>query len=643
MINGPAMFWIALFGVAYLAVTLYWARVSAVANGNTDGYFSAGHALPPWVSAVTLSGAGLSAWFTLGTADLIARDGLGHAALLQAGVLLALTGVLFHKRVWFIGQRLRMSSQVELFRAFFQSEFLAVSSALIALLFAIGFSGLQLRALSTLLADLSGEGLSAPVVAVLLSVLLVGYVVIGGMRAIGFIGVLQTLALVAAILGLGALLLIETGGLGALAAGLSAHGAGSAFEVQGVIRFVAGLGRDMTAPEVNTAVMALSTALAILGFGASPLAVKVILSTRNVAGVAAGHVWFGAAGLGALVVLVVTLLGVGALIAPEQRIDTLLASLALTAPWLLAWLIFGLIAGMQVIAGLSLLVAAESLVRHVYKPLFHSRLSRTDTVALTRIAVVVLAVVTVLMAFLAPLTLSALGGFALPAAAQLIVPMLGLCWFGWLSRSAVLVGFGTGLAAAFLTDTTGIQFLAWLGLDLPWGRWPWTIHAAGWGLFFNMVAALLVAAATYRQPRSAIAADIAEFVASNFAVNATRAVRALGWSAILAWTFLAVGPGLIFGNTAFAGNGGTWLLGLPPLWVWAILGWMAGLGLVWFLAYRLGMAAPRRQTVPVYEPPPVLRPQQERVEQERLRAVIIAALIAAGLITLLVWSFGNAG
>jgi SSS family solute:Na+ symporter len=69
---------------------------------------------------------------------------------------------------------------------------------------------------------------------------------------------------------------------------------------------------------------------------------------------------------------------------------------------------------------------------------------------------------------------------------------------------------------------------------------------------------------------------------------------------------------------------------------------MSGLGLVWFLAYRLGMAAPLRQAVPVYEPPPVLRPQQNLVEQERLRGLVVAALIAAGLITLLVWSFGNA-
>jgi SSS family solute:Na+ symporter len=398
----------------------------------------------------------------------------------------------------------------------------------------------------------------------------------------------------------------------------------------------------MTPIEVNTASMALSMALAILGFGAGPLAIKLVLSTRNVAGVAAGHVWFGAAGLGALVVLGVAVLGIGALIAPDQQVPALLIRFSEAAPWLVAWLLFGLIAGMQVIAGLSLLVAAESLVRHVYKPLFHSRLSRRDTVTLTRITVVVLAVITGGMAFLTPLTLSALGGFALPASAQLIVPMLGLCWLGWLSRSAVLVGVGAGLLAAFLTESAGLQFVAWLGLDLPWGRWPWTIHSAGWGLFFNVVAALLVAAATFRQPRAAATKDIRGFLADNFAVQAGRGMRALGWAALLAWAFLAVGPGLVLGNGAFVDSSGAWLLGLPSLWIWGILSWMSGLGLVWFLAYRLGMAAPLRQAVPVYEPPPVLRPQQNLVEQERLRGLVVAALIAAGLITLLVWSFGNA-
>ena len=643
--TSPIM-WMFLFGFVYLAIALYWARKAAVSNENYQSYFSAGHSLSPWVSAMVLAGSSVSAWFTLGSADILARDGFVHGYLLQAGVLLAFPGVLFFKRSWFIAQRYRVSSQAELFRLYYNSDALVVVVACIALLFAVGFVGMQLRAVSAIASAVSGGALSPFTVGSALSVILLGYVVIGGMRAVGFLGVLQTVCLISGTLVLSFLILIQAGLIGTINAQMydltPDGGAERLFEVGGVIQFVKGLGRADFYDHPVSAVANLSSAYALLGIGLSPFALKIVLSTRNTKAIAAGQTWVLAGFFGLLVILPVAVIGAAGLGRAEFLSLDYLVSLARTSPWLTAWVVLGFAAGMQVMAGLALLVAAETLVRHVYKPFFDSHMSRQLTVTLTRIVVAVLAVVVVLMAFLAPVSTSALGAFSLSASVQLLIPMLGLCWFGWMTRPAVLAGVGFGLFAAFVTDALGIGILAFLGLDVPWGRYPWTIHSAAWGLFFNIVVCLIVSAVSQHTGQNGIRQNLRAFVSRSLVNEGTSSLNSYAWAAGLAWGFLAVGPGLIFGNYAFV-NDGIWTMDFPSLWAWAMLFWLLGVTLVWLLAYRMGMASHVEMDITSYEPPPTLRPDQSAAESRRLRNLIIFALAGAGVIILTVWSFGGLG
>ena len=220
------MIWLPLYGLFYAAVTLYWARVAAGENNDTDTYFSAGHSIAPWISALVIAGASLSGWALLDAGARIGSGGFGLPALLQAGVALALPGVFFFKRMWFVAQRLRISSQVELFRVYYRSEFLAAVSASIAVVFAVGFAGLQIRELSHFTALLT-DGMISPLQAgFVLSAILFGYVVIGGMRAVGYLGAIQTVLLGGALIGFAGFSLYAMGGFGALNDSLRALAAG---------------------------------------------------------------------------------------------------------------------------------------------------------------------------------------------------------------------------------------------------------------------------------------------------------------------------------------------------------------------------------------------------------------------------------
>jgi SSS family solute:Na+ symporter len=109
----------------------------------------------------------------------------------------------------------------------------------------------------------------------------------------------------------------------------------------------------------------------------------------------------------------------------------------------------------------------------------------------------------------------------------------------------------------------------------------------------------------------------------------------------LAWFFLAVGPGLVFGNYAFLKTDGSWAIGMPSLWGWGLMFWVAGLGLVWFLSYKMEMASPLTMDVPAYHPPPRLRPDQTAAERQRLRALVVTFAVGFALIVLTVLSFGH--
>lgn len=637
------MTWLPLYVLGYAAVCLYWAHVSASANRDFETYFSAGHSLSPWIVALCMAGASVSAWGVLAGASEVSLHGFGLPAIIQAGIALALPGVFFFKRLWLVAERLRLSSQAEVLRVYYQSEFLVVVSTVVALLFAVAFAGMQMLFLAKVASAMTAGAVSVPMAAALLSGILFGYVVIGGMRAIGYLGAVQTVLLGAAMIAFAVFALLATGGIGNLIQGLQKLAADPAhaglFTVSGVIQFTAGVGREAAAGHEGTALASLSFAFALMGFQSSPLAAKLIVATRNPNGIAAGQTWVLAGAFGVIFALLMVTVGAGTLVNPAAGWDSLLNTLS---PWFAAWLFLGLVAGAQVMAALALLTVGEALVRHIYKPWFHSNLSRRDTVTVTRVVMGILVLASLLMQILTPVTLSSLSAIALPLAFQLWTPLLGVTWLRWITRPAAITGVGFGIAGVLLTEPLGHAVLSFFGLTLPWGRWPWTIHSALWGMAANLAVVLLISATTQRLKRNDEVADIRYLL--DVTIGGGKRVSALrktAWSVALAWLFLAIGPGLVFGSWMFVATDGTWIMGIPSQWAWGLLFWAAGLGLVWFLTYKMEMASPLTMAISAYEPPPRLHRDRSAEERKRLEilAIVIAVTFCAAV--LVAMSFGG--
>jgi SSS family solute:Na+ symporter len=218
-----------------------------------------------------------------------------------------------------------------------------------------------------------------------------------------------------------------------------------------------------------------------------------------------------------------------------------------------------------------------------------------------RTTMAVLFVVALAMGTFTPTAQAQLGTLALAFALQLWPAWAGLTRIRWISAAGVNVGLGVGLAAVILTEGVGKSITHFFGLDLPWGRWPWTIHSAGWGLFFNLLFCFLVSIVSSlggsRDHRD-ITHD--EFAAKDATTPRRSEMRPAVWALAIAWIFFALGPGAVLGNdflgAASPGDKSRlgWTIGVPALWLWQTLWWAFGVILVWWLACKLELATPPR-------------------------------------------------
>ena len=109
------------------------------------------------------------------------------------------------------------------------------------------------------------------------------------------------------------------------------------------------------------------------------------------------------------------------------------------------------------------------------------------------------------------------------------------------------------------------------------------------------------------------------------AASRRSALTTAKWSLTLIWTFLALRPGAVLGNTFFTKPmfvEGEASLGVPSLWVWQVVFWFIGVLLVWWLAYRGRMGVLDERAIPRIALSPPADPLGRRRAPEWLALMI---------------------
>jgi SSS family solute:Na+ symporter len=575
---------VVLGALAAYAIHIATACARARPLDEADG----GGTLPAWTfifagAGVVLGGIGLDNHLLL-----TARFGLQYNHVAVGLVLVALTGALVHTRTWLAVRITGIASPADLLGTYYGSPTIRIFVLVLVALFAVPFSATALAQTGILVEAATDGALPRPLVIFATAFFVFLYAVLGGWRAIVYVIGGQSLLLFVLLPFLGifadATDVVGIGGLVRTEAGFLADA------IPGVIQFSAGVGQGAPVGGIWTTTAILSSGIALIGLVLSPAFGFLVGTTaRTRIGFAFNQVWMIAGLLAGLLLLFGPAFAMGLAAEGVSSLGGFARRLADVDLLAGVALVVMLVASTQIcvafFAGAGAHIVARDLVaRDLFPDLTPASLRLA-----ARIVLAVIFLLVALSATFTPLPAVLLGSLAIPLSVQLLPAYLGMCWLPWVSRSAVLAGLIVGTLIVLFTEPPGLIVFGGLFVELPWGRWPLTIHSAGWGLFFNLAACLLVSIFTHRGAESDRRRLLHDEFGERHPVSfGGRAVSGAKWSLTLIWTFLALGPGAILGNTFFSSpifSSEQAELGVPSLWVWQILFWFFGVFLVWWLAY----------------------------------------------------------
>ena len=627
--------WLAVFVALYWTYCIYWGVRGAMTAKTASDYFIAGRRLSLWVFILAATATSFSGWTFMGHPGLVYRDGFQYAYASFYSITIPFTGVIFLKRQWMLGKRYGYVTPGEMFADYFRGDAIRILTVMVALLFSIPYLGLQLRASGFLFNVLTDGSLSIDVGMWVLSLVVLVYVASGGLRAVAYVDTLQCILLGLGIIITGMIALNLAGGWEALNGGLAKLGAtgigkwgttkglgggdyNAYFAVPGVIQWTAGLGKETPVGGLWTGIMILTYMFALMGIQSAPAFSMWSFANADPKPFAPQQVWASSFSIGLILFFFTAFQGMGAhLLGANGAVTQAGIGLATalpdltankqgglvphyfnqigdTAPWLVGLLSVCALAAMQSTGAAYMSTAGAMLTRDLYKRYLNPTASHTTQKLFGRMGVAFIVGAALIVATFSSDALVLLGGLAVAFGFQMWPALLSVTYFPWLTRQGVTLGLACGLIAVIFTENFGAQIAGAFGFDLPWGRWPWTIHSAGWGMLINLAVALPISAMTQNADDTAHRMKYHNFLREHIALpEEKKKLIPVAWGITLAWFFFGIGPGAVIGNDIFgAPNAGVdgWTFGIPSIWAWQILFWILGVGMMWFLAYKMEMS-----------------------------------------------------
>jgi len=626
--------WLFVFVALYWSYCIYWGIKGARQSKTAGDYFIAGRSISIWVFVLAATATSFSGWTFMGHPGLIYRDGFPYAYASFYAITIPFTGVLFLKRQWMIGKKFGFLTPGEMFSNYFRSDTIRILVVLVALVFSVPYLGIQLRASGFLFNVLTDQMFDVTTGMVLLSLVVILYVASGGLRAVAYVDTMQCILLAGGIIVLGIITLSYLGGFNNLIEGiavlsqadtkLTKEGYSHYVAIPGMIQFVDAGSKAIGGPW--TGIMILTYMFALMGIQSAPAFTMWAFSNQSPKPFAPQQVWASAFGIGAILFVFTAIQGMGShflganlemvtnnpevvnnVIGPNignqdlmetaskqgNLVPQLINLMSETAPWLVGLLSVCALAAMQSTGAAYMSTAGAMITRDLVKRYLLPNANDKTQVLLGRVFVVLIVVMALLVAATATDALVLLGGLAVAYGFQMWPALIAICFWPWLTRLGITLGLIAGLIAVTCTESIG----AALGIT-AWGRWPLTIHSAGWGIFFNLGIAILVSFFTQNSDELAHKMKFHNFLKEYAGLpSEKRNLIPIAWIITLLWFFFGIGPGAVIGNWVFGDptNPDTWIFGIPSIWAWQILFWVIGVYMMWMLAYKMEFSTPSKK------------------------------------------------
>ncbi len=645
----PKVVWLFVFVALYWSYCIFWGIKGALSARTASDYFVAGRSISLWVFILAATATSFSGWTFMGHPGLIYRDGFQYAYASFYAITIPFTGVIFLKRQWMLGKRFGFITPGEMMAYYFKSDAIRVLVVLVALIFSVPYLGIQLRASGFLFNVLTDGMLGVNVGMWLLSIVVIIYVASGGLRAVAYVDSAQAILLAGGIVVIGIIAMDHVGGFAALNERIAAltaigpdgkavfgkttpDGYSAYIAIPGVIQFGAGLGTE-SAPVGGawTGIMVLTYMFALMGIQSAPAFSMWAYGNKNPKPFAPQQVWASSFGIGFILMFFTAMQGLGshflgadtAFLAKHpdlvnnvmgaglqgkdimasagkqgMLVPQLIYLLNETAPWLVGLLSVCALAAMQSTGAAYMSTAGGMLTRDLLKRYAMPNATHAQQKFWGRIGVIVIVMAALVVATTATDALVLLGGLAVAYGFQMWPALIAVCWWPYLTRQGITIGLIAGLIAVTLTESIGSQFM-------PWGRWPMTIHSAGWGILFNLGLAVIISSRTQNDDDMEHRMTFHNFLHEHAALSPEKkGLVPIAWTITLLWFLIGIGPGAVIGNTIFGDptNSSTWLFGMPSIWTWQLLWWVLGCAMMWFLAYKMELSTiPNKEVEALHE------------------------------------------
>jgi Na+/proline symporter len=632
--------WLIIFVALYWSYCLFWGIKGALSSKTATDYMIAGRGLGMWVFILAATATSFSGWTFMGHPGLIYRDGFQYAYASFYAITIPFTGVIFLKRQWMMGKRFGFITPGEMLAAYFKSDTARVLTVLVALVFSIPYLGLQLRASGFLFNVLTDGALNVNVGMWLLSAVVAAYVASGGLRAVAYVDTMQCILLAGGIVALGVIAIVDvpnlSAGIGALshvdpATGQAQFGKttpdgySAYIAIPGVIQFISDGPKAVGG--AWTGVMVLTYMFALMGIQSAPAFSMWAFANKSPQPFPWQQVWASSFAIGFILFVFTAFQGIGSHFLgadlaflkayPDLAVDAmgpglngmdimesegkqgmlvpqLIWLMGDTAPWLVGLLSVCALAAMQSTGAAYMSTAGSMITRDILRRYVMPNATDIQQKFWGRTFVICIVLAALVVASTATDALVLLGGLAVAYGFMMWPALIAVCWWPFLTRQGVVVGLIVGLLVVTFTESIGQNIFSALGIEAPWGRWPLTIHSAGWGIIFNLGLAILVSAVTQNQAETEHRMQYHNFLRQHATIPVhKKGLVPVAWIITLVWFFFGIGPGAVIGNWIFGNpnDPSSWLfLGLPSIWTWQLLWWALGVFMMWFLAFKMEMS-----------------------------------------------------
>jgi len=559
--------------IIYIIYCFWWGLKGFFSEKTASGYGIAGRSIPFIAFLMAATAASFSGWTFVGHPGLIWKVGLVYAFASFYVLTIPITGAFFAKRNWLMGKRYGFITPGDMFAYYYNNELVRWLTVLAALLYSIFYSGIQLIAASKLFFWVAG--VPTTIGLVFMASIVWFYVVTGGLKASTWVGVLQFILLVTGIALLGFYVVTSDaiGGWSGMSKSLAALDPKYS-HVPGLIHW--GIGGGWTAVMVLTYMFALmgiqsSPAFILWNFGIKspkPLAWQQVFMSTFVVGVC---LFFGSAfqGMGAKILEVSGVM----VIANNGDVVPKLMTQFLPGP-VLGLVFLGAIAAIHSTAAPYIGTGGTIIQRDVWWRYVRKQGgSHNEQIWTNRVMATLLTLAAVVVSLTSSDAIVMIGGFATTFGTIMYLMLVGVHWgFKFPSTGAAL-----GLLAGIIVNM--LTYFVW--------KYPLSMHTAFWGIFAGFAVAYGCRALGFKNSPETDARqkEVREWLDSIDGPSES-GKKWRSWLKILipAWYFMALGPGILWGNSAFS------FCGFPAIWSWQLVWWVVGIVMMWALCFKAEMS-----------------------------------------------------